>query len=149
MCVIRVGGEEAESLTLTAHGRAHPDAADYWDGNWLSCTAETRAGAFRGSLDGLLRNEDLARLLAGMEQLHQRLVGEAMLDTLEGWVELRLVGDGRGHVEGSGHLCDAPVHGNTLAFRLSLDQSFLPAIMAQLRAAIKRFPVVGQTPNGI
>jgi hypothetical protein len=141
--VIRFGGDEAEYLTLTVHGRNIPDATDYWDGNFLWCTAEVVAGAFRGSLSNVLRNEDLARFLTRVEELYRRLDGEALLDTLDGWLDLRLIGDGRGHVEARGQLCDDPVHGNTLEFRLYFDQTLLPPIMGQLRAALERFPVMG------
>src|SRR6478672_10689680 len=33
---LRSGGE---SLTLQFHGRTRPEAQDYWDANWLHCTA--------------------------------------------------------------------------------------------------------------
>ncbi len=144
MCVIRFGGEEAEYLAVTIHGRNIPAATDYWDGNFLRCTAEVSAGAFRGSVSNLLRNEDLARFLARVEDLYQRLEGEALFDTLDGWLDLRLIGDGQGHIEVRAVLCDDPVHGNTLEFQLHFDQSFLPALMEQLRTALEQFPVLGQ-----
>jgi hypothetical protein len=72
------------------------------------------------------------------------LSGEALLDTIEGWLDLRLTGDGRGHVDLHGQLVDAPSDGNSLEFRLSLDQTYLPPLMAELRAALGQFPIVGQ-----
>jgi hypothetical protein len=141
--VIRFGGEETEYLSLTLHGRSLPLATDYWDGNWLACTAEVAAGAFRGSLDRLLRNEDIGRFHDRVAGLYERLTGEALFDTLEGWFDLRLIGEGRGHIEARGQLCDDPVHGNVLEFRLFFDQTYLPPLMAQLQAAMEAFPVVG------
>jgi hypothetical protein len=144
MSTIHLGGEQAEFLTLTIHGRSLPDATDYWDGNWLACTAEVSAGAFRGTLNGLLRNEDLSKFLHRLEALYERLTGEALFDTLDGWLVLRLIGDGRGHVEVRGQLVDDPVGGNSLEFRLPLDQTDLSPLMAQIRAVLEQFPVVGQ-----
>jgi len=141
--VIHFGGAEAECLTLTLHGRSLPQAADYWDGNWLVCSAEVSVGAFRGSLGGLLRNEDIGRFHDRVVELSERLTGEALFDTLEGWFDLRLIGDGRGHIEARGRLCDDPVHGNVLEFRLFFDQTYLPPLK-QLRAAMEAFPVVGR-----
>jgi hypothetical protein len=141
--VIRFGGAEADYLTLTLHGRSLPHATDYWDGNWLACTADVAAGAFRGSLDRLLRNEDIIRFHDRVAELYERLTGEAVFDTAEGWFDLRLIGDGRGHIDARGQLCDDPVHGNVLEFRLFFDQTYLPPLLAQLRAAMQRFPVVG------
>ena len=144
MCVIRLGGEEAEFLTLAIRGRNCPESEDYWDGNWLWCTADVAAGAFRGSVSNLIRNEDLIRFLPRLEDLHRRLDGEALLDTLEAWLDLRVIGIGHGQVEVRGSLCDAPVGGNQLEFRLDLDQTFLPAAIAQIRAAVEAFPIVGR-----
>ena len=144
MCTIRLGGEEAEYLTLAIHGRNRPESEDYWDGNWLWCTAEVAAGAFRGSVSNVICNEDLMRFLPRLEDLNQRLDGEALLDTLEGWLDLRVIGVGHGQVEVSGSLCDASVGGNQLEFCLALDQTFLPAVIGQIRAAVEAFPIVGR-----
>ncbi len=144
MCMIRFGGEQAEHLTLTVHGRSLPHSSDYWDGNWLTCTAEVAVGAFRGSLNRLLRNEEVGRFLDRIVVLQERLLGETLFDTLEGWFDLRVVGDGRGHMEARGQLCDDPVRGNVLEFRLHLDQTYLPPLIAQLRSVLETFPVVGR-----
>jgi hypothetical protein len=144
MCVIRFGGEDAEYLTLTIHGRSLPSSSDYWDGNWMACTADVAAGAFRGSLDRLLRNEDVSRFHDRLMELSERLSGEAFFDTLEGWFDLRVIGDGRGHMEARGQLCDDPIQGNVLEFRLFFDQTFLPPLLAQLQAVMKAYPVVGR-----
>lgn len=144
MCVIRFGGKDADYLTLTVHGRSRPDSSDCWDGNWLACTAEVAAGAFRGSLDRLLRNEEISGFHGHLAELDERLTGEALFSTLEGWLTLRMIGDGRGHIEGRGRLCDDPAQGNVLEFRLFFDQTFLPPLLAQLRAVTEAYPVVGR-----
>jgi hypothetical protein len=119
---------------------------DYWDGNWLISTAEIAVGAFRGSIDRLLRNEEISRFHDRLAALHERLTGEALFDTLEGWFDLRIIGDGRGHMEARGQLCDD--HGNMLEFRLFFDQTALPRLMAQLQGVLAAFPIVGTPPNG-
>jgi hypothetical protein len=145
--VIRFGSDEAEYLTLTVHGRNRPQDTDYWGGNFLWCTAEVSAGAFRGLVSNVLRNEDLARFLSWLEAQFQRLDGEALLDTLDGWLDVRVICAARGQVEVRGQLCDAPLGGNTLEFRLTFDQTYLPPMIAQVRAAVEAFPVVGEKPG--
>jgi hypothetical protein len=88
--VIRVGGPEAEYLTLMVHGRNRPQDTEYWDSKFPWCTAEVSAGAFCGSVSNVLRNEALARLLSWLEALSQQLDGEALLDTLNDWQVLHL-----------------------------------------------------------
>lgn len=141
--VIHIGGDEAEYLRLTLYGLSLPQKTDYWDGNWLTCTAEVAAGAFRGSLNRMLQIEDIGRFHDQVAELYERLAGEAQLCAMEGWFHLHLIGDGRGHIEARGQLCDDPVHGNLLEFRLFIDQTYLPPLMSQLRAAMAVFPVVG------
>ena len=104
MCVIRFVGEDSEYLILTLHGRSLPNSLDYWDGNWLACTAEVTAGAFRGSVDWQLRNEDISRFNDRLAESNERLVGEALFDTLDDWFDLRVIGDGRGRLEARGQL---------------------------------------------
>jgi hypothetical protein len=144
MCVIRFDGEKVACVALAIHGRNLPGAEDYWDGNFLWCTADVATGAFRGSVSNVIRNEDLIRFLRRLEDLDQRPGGEALLDTLDGWLDLRLVGVGDGSVELRGQICDAPVGGNQLEFRLALDQTRLPPLIEQVRAAVEAFPVVGR-----
>ena len=60
MCTIRIGGERSEFLAITILGRSHPDARDYWDGNWVRASVELAAGGFRGEVGGDLRTEELA-----------------------------------------------------------------------------------------
>jgi hypothetical protein len=142
--LIRFGDREVEYLEITIRGRNNPDAVDYWDGNFLWCTAEVVAGAFRGSLSNVIRTEDLARFHPQLVDLHRSLIGEASFDTLDDWLEVTLTGDGRGHIEVRAQLCDNPIGGNLLEFRLSHDQTYLTSLIEQVRAALAAFPVVGQ-----
>jgi hypothetical protein len=98
-------------------------------------------------VSNVIRCEDLIRFLPRLEGLYQTLDGEAVLDTLDGWLDLRVIGFGRGQIEVRGSLCDAPVGGNQLEFRLALDQTFLPPHIGQIRAAVEAFPIVGRRPE--
>src|SRR5437016_203711 len=111
---IRIGGETAECLALTVHGRQFPDSADFWDGNWLTCDVEVAVGAFRGAFGRTVRNEELEQFRRQLEQLYERLTGDAALQTLEDWIDLQVRGDGRGHFAVNCRLCDDPVYGSTL-----------------------------------
>lgn len=142
MCIIHFSSG-ADSFTLRIHGRTNPNAKNYWDANWLHCTAEVLVGAFRGILEWQLRNEDLARFMHALEGLAGRM-GEAVLDTGDGWLDVRIIRDEQGHIEARCQLVDNPAGGNSLEFRLLLDQTVLPALTGQLREVLERFPVVGQ-----
>ena len=146
MVTIHLGGSPPDALALTVYGRTRPDASDYWDGNWVSCTAEITAGAFRGTVGGSIRTDELATFRRELTDLYERLDGEAVFRTMEGWIDFRVAANRRGHVEVRGRLVDEPVAGNVLDFRLFFDQTFLPPVLAQLREAEERFPVIGEGP---
>lgn len=143
MCIIRIGGD-AEYLHLTIQRRSYPEASDPWDGNWLDCTAEVVVGAFTGSLERSLRIEELNRFGQGLRRLNDQLTGEATLESMEHWVRVQLVGDGRGHIDAHCRLCDHSAFGNSLDFQLSLDQTYLPALLRQVVRTLEMFPAVGR-----
>jgi hypothetical protein len=133
----------ADFLTLRIHGRVRPDAQDYWDANWLHCAAEASAGGLRAKLDWQLRNEDLLRFLRALESLETR-VGEAVLDTGDGWLDIRVVRDDKGNIEARCQLEDGSLGESVSEFRLSLNQTVLAGLKAQLRQVVEQYPVVGR-----
>jgi hypothetical protein len=64
------------------------------------------AGAFHGTLDRGLRTDELENFCQQMARLYDCLTGEAILDTMEHWLRIRVAGDERGHLEASCRLCD-------------------------------------------
>jgi len=140
MCTIHFGSG-SEFLTLRIHGRVKPDSASYWDANWLHCSAEVSAGAFSGNVEWQLRNEDLARFMNAIESLPRR-VGEAVLDTGDGWLDVRVIRDDQGQIQALCQIEDQQVGGKALECRLFLDETVIPQIHAELREVLERFPVI-------
>jgi hypothetical protein len=141
MCIICFG-TGSNNLSLRIHARTEPEARDVWSANWLHCTAEASAGKFYGAVDWQLRNEDLQRFVRSLETLNQR-IGEAQLDTGDGWLDVRVIRDDRGNIEAQCHLGDNPLGGNSLDFRLQLNEQAILDLISQLRNVLQRFPVIG------
>lgn len=139
-----VVGAEGERVTITVLGRMHPGSTDYWDGNWLVSPIDVSVGGFSGRVAAGLRIEELRTFRGELENLHETLVGEARLKSMEGWIGLTCLGDGRGHVEVTGYVRDEPGIGNELRFHLTIDQTFLPGIIAELHGVERAFPVLGK-----
>jgi hypothetical protein len=149
MCVIRIGGEQAEYLAIHLLGRSHPARQDYWDGNWLRAQVEVAAGGFRGLVIGDLRADEFARFHEQFSRLQESLRGTAEFVTMEGWLSIRVIGDGRGHMSFECEVRDEPGIGNTLSCEFECDQTFVPPILAQVRKALERFPVLGERHDTI
>jgi len=124
-------------------GRAIPDATDYWDGNWLKVEVEVRTGAFRGKYVADLRVEEFETFRTQLDALYRSLKGEAALNSMEGWVSVRLAADRLGHLNAECEVRDLPGTGSRLLFTLDLDQSFIPAIVAALDDVMRTYPSVG------
>jgi hypothetical protein len=144
MGVIRVGGQEHEYLAISIVGRSYPTCRDYWDGNWLNAVVSLAAGGFRGKIDPYLRAEEFVAFRDELLRLAQLPTAVAHFSTMEEWLSIELSGDRLGHIELKCEIRDQPGIGNTLRFRLALDQTDLQAMLAQVQAAVLEFPVVGR-----
>ena len=81
-----------EGLQIWIHGRQFPDAADYWDGNWLLVTAHCSGNdASVFATGSIIHLSELHRWLVESEELLMSLIGEAKLACMEPahWVTLK------------------------------------------------------------
>ena len=143
---LHIGHSNAEYIHIAFTGRSHPDATDYWDGNWLASDVTIHAGGFHARLQGDLRAEEFASFQTQLSTLYATLSGTATFDTMENWLSLILTADHQAHITAQCLAKDDPGIGNTLTFSLDLDQSFLPAILQQLAEITTLYPVLG-TPQ--
>jgi hypothetical protein len=129
---------------LRVLGRAHPSATDFWDGNWLRTRIDAVAGDFSGGVTADVRADELADLRAQLDRLYRDGEGDASFTTLEYWINLEFHRDGLGHVQVRGEMFDmAGRMGNSLRFRLDLDQTYLPPIIDALEAVERAWPILG------
>lgn len=143
MSAVRIKGEPADSLSLTVHRRTRSATGEYWDDNWLDCTADVVAGKFHGTVTGRIRADELRRFRDDVARLYDRLQGQVVFETMEQWIRVEISGDGRGHFAARCMVCDDLAGGNTLDFRLHFDQTYLPGIIRELDAVLAEFPVLG------
>jgi hypothetical protein len=68
-----IGADRGQQLSIHVTRREFPEAADYWDGNWVYATIRIRAGAFRGEYEALLRTNELASFREQLGTLHAAL----------------------------------------------------------------------------
>jgi hypothetical protein len=144
-----IGQSKREFVELSVLRRTHPTLKDFWDGNWLTCRVSIKAGAWSGSFEANLRAEEFESLRNQLEKLYGKVKGEAVFDArfepLEPWINLKLRGDGVGHIIVEGEAVDHLGWGNSLRFRLAeLDQTFLPDVISQVKEVEAAFPVVGR-----
>ena len=141
-----LGRRNADHLAIEVWGRAHPQATDFEDGNWLACQVSVRAGAFSGRYAPTLRAEEFQRFTTGVRRLNDTLKGEAEFRTLEEQLTLRIERVGSlGDLRLVGTARGAAGTGNLLSFQLhEFDQTDLPGVLAALTEVTGAFPVIGR-----
>ena len=140
---VRIGRRETEHLVIRAVRREHEGATDYWDGNWIVAKVTVGAGGFRGELVGSLRIEEFVRLRNQLRLPLGDLAGTSKFETMERWLALEIVGDGRGHFHAACVAVDVPT-ASRLTFGIDFDQTELPEILRGLDAVCDAFPVLGK-----
>lgn len=139
-----IGATEFERVEVTVLRRANPESFDLYDGNWLEAEVRLVIGGFRGALACMLRAEDFADFLPLLHGLQAELAGTARFTTMERQLEFSIVGDGRGHLEVSGHAWEmVGWDGPRLTWSLTLDQTYLPELIASVSAIAKVYEVRG------
>jgi len=139
-----IGSPGGEHLVVEPTSRNYPECTDYWDGNWIRCAVDVRAGGFRGAVKADMRAEEFVAFRDALRRLYDELAGEATFETMEHWLRIAIVGDGRGHFEAKCELRDDPGMGNRLTFTLAFDQTYLPSMLRQLDAIVETCPVIGR-----
>ncbi|MBB1160170.1 MULTISPECIES: WapI family immunity protein [Amycolatopsis] len=142
MHTVTFGAARGDRLVIAVHGRMHPGADDFWDGNWLISPIEIVSGGFTARLDAGLRANEL-------QEFRQQLAtcpksgGSARLTSLEDWLDLTVtVSDGR--VEAEGVAVADHSSGNRLSFRLEgLEYAQLAEVVAGLTEIEAGYPVLG------
>jgi len=141
---VSIGQPAGDHITIKALGRMHPDATDFWDGNWLNTLIVVSAGKFRAEVGASLRSDELAGFREGLQRIYAELRGTASLSSMEEWLSVDVAIESFGKLKVVGRLTDALGGGNKLSFKIDdLDQSYLPEIIDALQEIEIRYPVVG------
>lgn len=144
VCEFRIGRELIEFLSLTVLRRSYSQCDDYWDGNWLTARINVAAGGFRGTVNANIRAEEIVDFHQQLAVLYSTLRGEAVFETIEAWLTMNVVGDGRGHLRFDCGIRDQPGVGNLLRCSIAIDQTQLAPALGQLANMINEYPVIGK-----
>ena len=143
-----LGDRDADHLVLRPLRRAHPESTEFWEANWLKVDVAVRAGAFHGAFEADLRADELERFAEQLAALEGDGQGAAALQSMEGWVSLRLTAGPRGRVQAACEVRDDPAGGTTLRFDLTSDLAQLVALRVALAELLRAFPVLGEAEEG-
>lgn len=135
VCIGDDAGNHVIIRVLTA-----PDASEEW--GFLNAEIDIQAGFWRGVYQASLQAGDFPPFRKQLQAMYEWRDDKATFTTMEGWLEMNLTLNHLGHVHLEGTAIDCLGTGNTLAFHLALDQSYLPRIIDELQS-IERSLMLG------
>ena len=115
-----------------------------WDKNWVKTKVTIQGGKFSGQYFGEFMTVDFEKFKQELSRLYNNPNGTANFNDLEGYLELKIHGDGIGHFEVKVKACDQPgIDGSQLTFTMAFDQTELKEHANQLDQITKQFPISG------
>ena len=115
-----------------------------WDKNWVKTQVTVKGGKFSGQYSGEFMTVDFEKFKQELSRLYDNLKGTANFNDLEGYLELKIKGDGLGHFEVQVKACDQPgINGSELSFTMAFDQSELKELVNQFDRITRQFPIEG------
>lgn len=115
-----------------------------WDKNWVNTKVTVKGGKFSGQYSGEFLTMDFEKFKQELSRLYNDLNGIVNFNDLEGYLELKIIGDGIGHFEVNVKACDQPgVNSSELTFTMGFDQTELKNLVLQLERITKLFPIIG------
>jgi hypothetical protein len=117
-----------------------PDADLDWDRSWVKTKVTVKAGIFSGQFEAEFQLTDFERLKQQLKELDNDFKANAIFDSLEQQLVLKIKGDGLGHFELYCKATPDPSVRQILTFSLSFDQTYLKEYIRQLEEIAKAFP---------
>ena len=115
-----------------------------WDRNWIKIRVTLKGGKFSGQYVGDFMTVDFETFKQELSNLYDNLDWTANFIDLEGYLNLKIIGDGLGHFEVNVLACDQPgFNGSQLTFKMSFDQTQIKELVYQLDLITKEYPIVG------
>jgi len=133
------GDEGVVAIEVTSYVYPVPETES--DANWLSSVVTLSVGPFSAKLSAFLDTSDVLQLLQQIEAIYSACDGVANLTPDEETVSLRISVTKVGRVTITGRVESTSGGRATLTFEINSDQSYLPAVIDQLKSVVNTFPV--------
>jgi hypothetical protein len=115
-----------------------------WDKNWIKTKIFVKGGHFSGEYIADIMSIDFETFKQSFSALYDNLSGVSEFYDLEGYLNLKIKGDGIGHFEMQVTACDRlGVNASHLHFSMQFDQTYIKRLSNELNKITEEFPVSG------
>jgi hypothetical protein len=112
-----IGGESEGVTILVTDSQLAREGSE----GWTEADVTVKLGAWSGRYSAAFHESDFKGFASGLRSLYETLSGEAALLSMDGYLDLRLTGDGYGHISVVGEAWDQPRYGTHLAIEFEVD----------------------------
>ncbi len=124
--------DRGDFIRVEVLGLSSPLSINDSDPRWINAHVFFSLGAFKGDFTAEVTSTDFQPFKEQLSALYASLKGQALFNTLEGQIEIKVNGDGLGHLEIICILQDKCGISNTLEAIFETDQTQLPNLIKQL-----------------
>lgn len=111
------------------------------DDYWVAAHIRAEMPGFQAAFSNELTLGELQGFHQDLKRLHAELKGTARLRAIEGFLDVTAEMDTQGHIHWTVELADVNSGSYArLAFEMNADQSYLPALLEQIEAALQDMP---------
>lgn len=136
--------ESGNMVRIETIERRYTDADNDWDSNWIKSQVTVKSGSFYGEYMAEFMTVDFAQFEIELSHLYDNLSGIAEFSDIEGYLELKIQGDGIGHFEMNVDACDNPGYeARHLTFTMHFDQTYIKGFVNHLKKITEEFPTIG------
>lgn len=136
--------DEKRKVEIEVLGRTHPDALDYWDGNWVPSFLHVEIPGFQADFMADLRTDEFQQFRDELKNMRDTLKGTAKLIHMEEVIQIEGVIDPLGMVWWKCRVCHPVGEGAVLTFDFHFDQTYLHGMIKDLNDILYEFPVFGK-----
>jgi len=102
MSELIVGRRDEDHIEIRVLGRMHPQANDFWDGNWVASEIAVNIPPWRATYPAHLRTDEFVRFRNQLREMNDGSRKEASFEPMEPWLRLTLELDALGHISFTG-----------------------------------------------
>lgn len=113
-------------------------------GGWVDGHVAARCGAWSGHYPAQFHETDFPSFAEALAELSSTLTGEAVLSSMDGYLDLTFTGDGLGHINVEGAAWDRPRWASHLQISFEIDQTYLPPLLAAVEEVIRNLSAARQ-----
>ena len=144
MVKVIFASDDGDSLIIEILGINCPGSNGYFTGNWLDGKIIFSIGSFGGEIASQFHADEFHRFLPEGEKLYKSLNGTAEYNSMGDCLNMKIIGDGRGHIMIEGSLLGPEEGYNKLHFEIYSDQTCLKSTLEDIRKLCLKYPVLGE-----